>query len=129
MENVISKTLLLPLYFRATDAKNKESILNDKISLEIVKDFEFDEELMKKAKFSQAGTIIRAKFFDDCAKNFIKNNPNPVIVNMATGLDTRTLRIYDEKAKFFDVDLPEVIELRKKYIKDKSIVLSANVFE
>ncbi len=129
MENVISKTLLLPLYFRAMDAKNPNAFLNDKEALELIKNFEFDTKTLKKAKFSQAGTLARAKFFDDKAREFIKNNPNPIIINMATGLDTRTLRIYDKKAIFFDIDLPEVIALRKKYIKDKSIVLSANAFE
>ncbi len=129
MENVISKTLLMPLYFRALDAQKEESILNDTKALELIKNFEFDTQTLDKAKFSQAGTIARAKFLDDKVKEFIKNNPNPVIVNMATGLDTRTLRIYDEKAKFFDIDLPEVIELRKKYIEDKSVVIGANAFE
>ncbi|PID47662.1 MAG: hypothetical protein CR967_03290 [Proteobacteria bacterium] len=129
MENIISKTLLLPLYFRALDARSENPILNDKVALDLVKNFEFDEKLMKKAKFSQAGTIARAKFLDDIARNFIKNNQNPVIVNMATGLDTRTLRVYDKGAKFYDLDLPEVIKIRKKYIKDKSVVLDANAFE
>lgn len=129
MENVISKTLLIPLYFRALDAKKEDSVLNDTMALEIVKNFEFNKKTLDKAKFSQVGTLCRAKYFDDRAREFIKNNPNPVIVNMATGLNTRTLRIYDKKAKFFDIDLPKVITLRKRYIEDKSTVISANVFE
>ncbi len=129
MENVISKTLLVPLYFRALDAQKEESVLNDTKALELIKNFEFDTKTLDKAKFSQVGTMARAKFFDDRAREFIKNNPNPIIVNMATGLDTRTFRIYDEKVKFFDIDLPEVIEIRKRYIKDKSTVLCADAFE
>ncbi len=128
MENIISQTLLLPLYFRAIDAKNKNSTLNDTWAVELVKKFDYDFKTMDKAKFSQAGTIARASYFDRKAKDFIENNPRPIIINMATGLDTRTLRIYNEKAKFYDIDLPEVIELRKKYIEDKSTVISADAF-
>ncbi len=134
MENVISKTLFIPLVFRAVDAKSKNSVLNDKTALELVenkeftKNFDIDVKSLKKASFSQAGTMVRANYFDKKAKEFIKNNPRPVVVNMATGLDTRTLRIYDKKAKFYDIDLSEVVDIRKKYIKDKSTVLSADVF-
>ncbi len=129
MKNVISKTMILPLYFRAMDAKKQNSILKDTTALELIKYFEFDEKLMSKAKFSQAGTIIRAKFLDDVAREFIKENANPVIVNFACGLDTRSLRVYDKKAKFYDIDLEDVIEFRKEHIKDKSTLLSANAFE
>ncbi|MDP8170603.1 class I SAM-dependent methyltransferase [Pasteurella skyensis] len=129
MKDIISDTLFLPLYFRALDAKKSQSILNDPIALELSQQFEFDTDTLDNAHFSRAGTIARAKFFDDFARDFIRNNPNPVIVNMAAGLDSKTLRIWDEKAAFFDIDLPDVIELRKKYIQDKSTLIAADAFK
>ncbi len=128
MENIISKTLLLPLYFRAMDAKKEDSVLNDKWALELIKNFQYDDKKMQKAKFSAAGTIARAKFLDDGVREFIRKHPKPVVVNFACGLDARSLRVWDEKAVFYDIDLPEVVNLRKQYIQDKSILCAYDAF-
>lgn len=129
MENKISKTLFISLYFRALDALDKNSFLKDELALKIIKDMDFNDEKLKKARFSRSGTILRAKYFDDEAKKFISKNPNCVVVNMACGLDTRTLRIYSEDVNFFDIDLAEVIKIRKNFIKDKSNLISADILK
>lgn len=125
----ISKTLLLPLYFRAEDARRSKPFLNDPYAIEILSHFKDIPSDLLKSRKSRAGCIARARFLDRRVKEFIKNNPNPVIVNIACGLDTRSLRCYDEKAIFYDTDLPEVIELRKQIIPDKSIVLAGDVLD
>lgn len=92
MKNAISKTLLLPLYFRAKDAQSSSPKLNDHYAIEIIKHFDALPKEVTKAKFSAAGTIARARYFDQRVKNFIKNNEHPIIANVACGLDTRTDR-------------------------------------
>ena len=49
MENRISKTLFIPLYFRALDALDKNSFLKDELALKIIKDMNFNDEKLKKA--------------------------------------------------------------------------------
>lgn len=131
--NNISNTLFLPLAFKARDAEKPNPILNDQVALDLKirlsEEFDFEDHVLKKASYSMAGTIARAKFFDDLARQFIADNLEPVIVNMGAGLDSRTLRIWDDKAIFFDVDLPEVIELRRQYIEDKSTLIAADIFK
>ena len=131
--NNISRTLFLPLAFKALDAQQPHSILNDQVALDLKirlsEEFDFEDHTLKQASYSMAGTIARAKFFDDLAQQFIQNNPKPVIINMGAGLDSRSLRIWDKKALFFDIDLPEVIALRREYIEDKSQLIATDIFQ
>lgn len=43
----------------------------------------------------------------------------PVVVNVGCGLDTRSQRIGNRKAVFYDMDLPEVITLRRELIPEQ----------
>lgn len=45
--------------------------------------------------------------------------PGPVVVNVGCGLDTRFQRIGGGKAVFYDMDLPEVIALRRELIPEQ----------
>ncbi|PSM52280.1 SAM-dependent methyltransferase [Campylobacter blaseri] len=130
MKDIVSKTLLIPLYCRALEAKSKKPILNDEFAIKILENFNEDElKYLNYSYFTRGGVIARAYFFDKLARDFIEKNDSPVIVNMAAGLDSRSLRIWSKKAKFFDIDLPEVIEIRKKYIEDKSTLIATDIFD
>ncbi len=40
------------------------------------------------------------------------------MINLACGLDTRFWRIENEKCKYIELDLPEMIELKREILKD-----------
>ncbi|MSN96814.1 class I SAM-dependent methyltransferase [Campylobacter sp. FMV-PI01] len=114
--NTVSETLLINLYFRAKENELKNPILKDEFSGEVVKKIDYDFSKFDKSKLSRVGTIIRAKFFDD---ELLKlNNENLVIVQVGAGLDTRPLRLENsfKNAYFYDLDLPDVINLRDNLI-------------
>ena len=69
------------------------------------------------ARDAKAG-VRRVKAFDDAANRFIAGNPNCTVINLACGFDTRFWRIDNEKCKYIELDLPEVIELKKEILKD-----------
>ena len=48
-------------------------------------------------------------------EEFIDKHGKCNIVNLGVGLETSYYRIDGKNALFFEVDLPEVIELREKY--------------
>ena len=68
---------------------------------------------------SEVGCVVRGWYFDRAVRRFIERYPHPVVVNVGCGLDTRFQRIADPKAIFYDMDLPEVIALRRELIPEQ----------
>lgn len=125
----VSTTLLLTLYSHALESQSKNPILNDPKAEEIVANL--NKELEKSGgrlyKNLAGGKIdgsvivhisIRAKKYDEYVNHFLKQSPNGVVVNIGCGLDTRFWRIDNGKVNFYDLDLPEVIEIKKKLCKE-----------
>ncbi len=115
--NNISETMLITLYMRATDAKSLKPILNDKKSIEILSQIDYDFSKFKKAWTSYYGVLSRAKVMDNEVRKFIEKYPDCVIVSIGCGLDTRFLRIDNGKIRWYNLDLPEVIEKRKLFFE------------
>jgi len=58
---------------------------------------------------------IRAKKYDDYAQDFLQRFPDGVIVNIGCGLDSRFLRIDNGHVILYDLDLPEIIAIKKRF--------------
>lgn len=126
----ISQTLLITLYMRAKEQEYEKPILEDKYSFWLKKKIDYDFSRFKNAPLSQIGTNLRAKYFDEECENFIKKHKNAVVVFIGSGLDTRYLRLKNKDAIFYELDLPEVINLREKLIKnDDCYHLKTSAFE
>jgi O-methyltransferase involved in polyketide biosynthesis len=59
---------------------------------------------------------LRARKYDSYVKTFIEENPNGIVVSLGCGFDTRYWRVSDKTWKYVEVDLPEVIEVKKKIL-------------
>ncbi len=64
-----------------------------------------------------AGTR-RSKVFDEAANRFIAAHPKCTLINLACGFDTRFWRIDHEKCTYIDLDLPEVIRIKKEILRE-----------
>ena len=115
-KNVVAETLLIPLYMRAKESRRKgDAILKDTMAEQLVNSIEYDYSQFDGAKMSEVGCVVRGKYFDDAIRRFILSHSHPVVVNVGCGLDTRYQRIgNDQTAVFYELDLPEVIDLRRK---------------
>lgn len=60
------------------------------------------------------GVIARTLVFDELVKAFIDENPDCTVVNIACGLDTRFYRMDNGKITWYNVDLPETIDVRNQ---------------
>ena len=69
---------------------------------------------------SQHGWVARSLHTDRTAREFIKQHPEATIVNIGCGLDTTFSRIDNGKILFYELDLPDVIELRKNFYEDSN---------
>ena len=121
--NNISETMLITLHARAKDAESKNPILNDKKSSEILSQLDYDFSKFEKAWASYYGILSRAKVMDNEVKKFMEKYPDCVIVSIGSGLDTRFLRVDNGKIRWYNIDLPEVIEERKLFFEANERVI------
>jgi O-methyltransferase involved in polyketide biosynthesis len=56
--------------------------------------------------------------FDRMTNLFISSHPGCTVINLACGFDTRFWRIENESCKYIELDLPEIIELKREILKD-----------
>ena len=61
---------------------------------------------------------VRAARFDEAVREFIDRHPDGAVVELGCGLDTRWERCNGDRIDWFDLDLPAVIELRRRYFRD-----------
>lgn len=113
-----ASTLLITLYSRATMSK-KNMILEDKKAEEIISIAGYDQRKLKVSKKLQTLLTIRAYLIDVYTKEFIeRHNGDCNIIQLGCGLDSRYIRINDDRIKWYDLDFYATIEMRKKYYKN-----------
>ena len=122
----IAATSFVTLYCHALETLSENPVLSDPKSVEITRELNktlsrsdqtLDRTLVlgKLQKSIVVHIAIRAKKYDDCARDFLTRFPGGVIVNIGCGLDSRFLRIDNGQVTFFDLDLPEIIEIKKGF--------------
>lgn len=124
-----ASTLLITLYSRAAMSKDN-MILEDKKAEEIISLAGYDEKKLQISKKLQALLTLRAYIIDEYTKEFInKHNGDCIIIQLGCGLDSRYIRINDNRIKWYDLDFYGTIEMRKKYYKNSSNykMISSNV--
>ena len=118
----VQKTLLLPLWGRAVETKKENPLLRDAKALEVIDKIEFDfSPLTKNMKsLTQLGWIRRSLLIDQAIRGFIERHPSATIVNIGCGLDTTFERVDNGLIRWFDLDLPDVIALRKTLLSESN---------
>ena len=110
----------MPVWARAIETKKENSVLTDPIAVDIINSIDYDFSQMAKnlKEINLIAWIARCKRYDLVIKDFLKRNPEGTIINIGCGLDTTYERVDNKKVIWYDIDLPDVIELRKKFLKE-----------
>ena len=118
IKDIIGETSLLALYMRSLESKKKKGIIKDSMAIQLVDKIDYDFEKWKKYKVMLTSIALRTNYFDNQLISFIQRRKKPVIVIVGCGLDSRYNRIKESvgDAKFYQLDIPEVIDIRKQYI-------------
>nr|WP_320190135.1 class I SAM-dependent methyltransferase [uncultured Desulfobacter sp.] len=115
----VEETLLLPLWGRAYETQKSNPRLVDQNAAEIIQQIDYDfSDIEKTQAMSQHGWVARSLHTDRMVLGFIEQYPKATIVNIGCGLDTTFSRIDNGKIMFYELDLPDVIELRKNFYED-----------
>jgi O-methyltransferase involved in polyketide biosynthesis len=128
----VSRTLLIPLYVRARESQRPDAMLKDDKALAMVNQIECDFSRLRMQRHDEVAIIMRMRKFDNHVRDFLVRNPDAVIVHIGCGLDTRFERVDNGRVEWFDLDMPDVIELRQKLIGSESNryhTLAVSVFD
>lgn len=112
----VPKTLLMTLYVRARESQRPDALYRDDKAVAMVHQLDCDFSKLRMQRHDEVAVIIRMQKFDSHVRNFLSRNPEAVVVHIGCGLDTRFERVDNGRVQWFDLDVPEVMELRHKLI-------------
>jgi methyltransferase (TIGR00027 family) len=138
----VSNTMLITLYARAYESKQKDPILHDDKAVEMIELIKQElvgssnpihQKILKDQHnhFLTVSMALRSRRFDRYVTEFMQRFPAGTVINMGCGLDTRFDRVDNGQIHWFDIDLPGVIELRKRFMQEseRRKFISASVTE
>ncbi len=129
----VQETLLLPLWGRAVETRKANPLLVDDVAVKIVDtiDYDFAPIVKTVSPLIQVAWIARSIYFDEKIEEFLQKHPSGTIVNVGCGLDTTYDRVNNGTAHWFELDLPEVIEFRKRYIQpnNRRVFIAGSVLD
>jgi O-methyltransferase involved in polyketide biosynthesis len=134
----VSETLLITLYIRATESQRPDALLRDEKAVALAKKisddglYDFDRvESLHLSETNKLVIVLRCREFDRTTRDFLRRHPDAVVVHIGCGFDARFERVRFESVRskspgleqpdygqveWYDMDLPHVIELRRKLI-------------
>ena len=126
----VQETLFIPLAARARETGKERPVLRDPRAAEILASVDFDTEKYGRGWGGRA-TVLRTVIFDGWVSDFLTAHPGGTVVEIGTGLNTRFERVVTGQAHWFDLDLPDTIELRRRFFADsgRRRMLAASVLD
>jgi len=118
----VAETLLLPLYNRAMESKRPDAMIKDEKAVELVTQMRLDFSSVRQIPMTELLKVMRimlTREMDRYARDFLSRHPEAVVVHIGCGLDSRFERVDNGRVEWFDLDLPEVIDLRRRFIGDE----------
>jgi O-methyltransferase involved in polyketide biosynthesis len=115
----VAETLLMTLYIRAMESQRPDALLKDEKAVALVAQMGYDFDRMKQIKMDEddkVTVILRNREFDRYARDFLARCPEAVVVHIGCGFDSRFERVDNGRVEWYDLDLPDVIALRRKFI-------------
>lgn len=112
----MQQTLFFPLLARARETGSKRPLLSDPKAVELARAIDFDPATFKSPM--RFMVLIRTMILDWWVRQFLTDYPHGTVVELGTGLNTRFERTDNGLVHWIDLDLPDTIELRRRFFAD-----------
>ena len=113
----VQETLFITLAARAAETQRKHPVLRDPKAVELLASIDYDA-----AKYGRGAggfvTVLRTAIIDFWVREFLAAHPAATVVELGTGLNARFERVDNGQVHWFDLDLPDTIELRRNFFAD-----------
>ena len=89
----VPETMIQTLYARAKESEKDNPMIQDDMAAEIVSKLDYDFSNADKDKAMSYGVIARTIVLDEMVERYLSKNPKTVVINIASGMDTRCYRM------------------------------------
>lgn len=113
----VQETLFIPLAARARESARKRPLLRDPKAVEMIGAIDYASDKYGPGPGS-AITVLRTAIVDTWVRAFLAEHPAGTVVEIGTGLNTRFERVDNGTVHWIDLDLPDTIELRRRFFTD-----------
>ena len=114
----VPETMVQTLYARAKETKKQNAKIKDEIAVELVEKLDYDFSIADKDNAMNYGVIARTIVLDRMVEQYLKKHANTVVINLACGLDTRCYRMKGKYLRWYNVDLPETMKIRRQFLPE-----------
>ncbi|MYX34603.1 MULTISPECIES: class I SAM-dependent methyltransferase [unclassified Streptomyces] len=109
----VQETLLIPLRARADETRRRRPLTRDPRSVEVAD--ALDRDLTRVGgRLRLLGPVFRGVVLDEWVREFLEEHPSGTVVEIGVGLNTRYERLDNGAATWVEIDLPDVIALRRE---------------
>ena len=115
----VPETYLAPLYWKAMESQRPDAMIKDEKAVALVTQGSMDFSRVKQIHMNEllnAMRIIFTREMDRYTRDFLGRHPDAVVVHIGCGLDSRFERVDNGRVEWFDLDLPGIIDLRRRFI-------------
>jgi O-methyltransferase involved in polyketide biosynthesis len=109
------ETLFVPLYGKAMASRQPDPILVDRKAEEILARIDYDFSQLRTPPQTRVTLAMRAKKLDEVVRNFLAAHSPGLVLHLGCGLDSRIERVAPGPVPWYDLDYPEVIDLRRRF--------------
>ena len=116
----VSETLLMTLLVRARESQRPDAMIKDDLAMAMVNQLDCDFSRLRMQRHDEVAVIMRMNKFDNHVRDFLRRNPDAVVIHIGCGLDTRFERVDNG------------LVLRQKFIHNEDSryhILATSVFE
>lgn len=112
----VPETMIQTLYARAKETSQKNPQIKDEMAVSIVKQLYYDFSQADQDKTMRSGVIARTIVLDKMVEEYLDKHKNTIVINIACGLDTRCYRMKGKYIRWYNLDLPETMNIRKQFL-------------
>ncbi len=106
------ETLLIPLYCKA---RPDNPLFDDSKARDVLAHLDYHPEALRIPSKTCVMMCLRAFQLDAYVREFISAHDDAVVVHLGCGLDSRCLRVKHDGIRWYDLDMPAVIDLRRRF--------------
>lgn len=118
----VPETMIQTLYARAKESKKEKHVIYDEKAIEIVERMDYDFSKADKDFAMGAGVVARTILLDRMVDAYVKHYPDATVINIACGMDTRFYRVDNGRIRWINIDLPETIAVRERFLEENDRV-------
>ncbi len=118
----VPETMIQTLYARAKESGKKNAKIQDSMAVEIVSKLDYDFSKADRDKTMGYGVIARTIVLDEMVGQYLSTHPKTIVINIACGMDTRCYRMQEKYLRWYNVDLPETMRIRARFLTENGPV-------